>query len=86
MVLLLVDSLIGLSKYTRIAQWCAARGTLQEELANDIAREIQKATGAQHLGVYIQATHGCVENRGVKAHSSLHKQLFLKVHLKMISN
>ena len=31
------DSLIGLSKYTRIAQWCAARGTLQEELANDIA-------------------------------------------------
>ena len=43
------DSLIGLSKYTRIAQWCAARGTLQEELANDIAREIQKATGAQTL-------------------------------------
>ena len=42
--------LIGLSKYTRIAQWCARRGTLQEELANDIAREIQKATGADHLG------------------------------------
>ena len=35
------DKLIGLSKYTRIAQWCARRGTLQEELANDIAREIQ---------------------------------------------
>ena len=65
------DKLIGLSKYTRIAQWCAERGTLQEELANDIVREIQKATGAEHLGVYIQATHGCVENRGVKAHSSL---------------
>ena len=65
------DKLIGLSKYTRIAQWCAERGTLQEELANDIAREIQKATGAEHLGVYIQATHGCVENRGVLAHSSL---------------
>ena len=37
---------IGLSKYTRIAQWCARRGTLQEELCNDIAREIEKATGA----------------------------------------
>ena len=36
------DKLIGLSKYTRIAQWCARRGTLQEELANDIAREIQQ--------------------------------------------
>ena len=34
------EKLIGLSKYTRIAQWCARRGTLQEELANDIAREI----------------------------------------------
>ena len=72
------DSLIGLSKYTRIAQWCAARGTLQEELANDIAREIQKATGTQNLGVYIQATHGCVENRGVKAHSSLTQTTVLK--------
>ena len=72
------DKLIGLSKYTRIAQWCAARGTLQEELANDIAREIQKATGAEHLGVYVQATHGCVENRGVKAHSSLTQTTVLK--------
>ena len=72
------DSLIGLSKYTRIAQWCAARGTLQEELANDIAREIQKATGTKNLGVYIQATHGCVENRGVRAHSSLTQTTVLK--------
>ena len=65
------ETLIGLSKYTRIAQWCARRGTLQEELANDIAREIMKATGSPNIGVYIQATHGCVENRGVLAHSSL---------------
>ena len=72
------DKLIGLSKYTRIAQWCAERGTLQEELANDIVREIQKATGAEHLGVYIQATHGCVENRGVQAHSSLTQTTVLK--------
>ena len=65
------DKLIGLSKYTRLAQWCARRGTLQEELANDIAREIKAATGAEHLGVYIQATHGCCENRGIMANSSL---------------
>lgn len=70
--------LIGLSKYTRIAQWCARRGTLQEELANDIAREIQKATGARDLGVYIQATHGCCENRGIMAHSSLTQTTVLK--------
>ncbi len=44
---------------------------MQEELANDIAKEIKAATGSVNLGVYIQATHGCVENRGVLAHSSL---------------
>ena len=69
---------IGLSKYTRIAQWCARRGTLQEELCNDIAREIEKATGAKNLGVYIQATHGCCENRGIMAHSSLTQTTVLK--------
>ena len=63
--------LIGLSKYTRIAQWCARRGTLQEELCMDIAREIEFATGSQDVAVYIQATHGCCENRGIMAHSSL---------------
>jgi len=72
------DKLIGLSKYTRIAQWCARRGTLQEELANDIAREIAKATGAEHLGVYIQATHGCCENRGIMATSSLTQTTVLR--------
>jgi GTP cyclohydrolase I len=72
------NKLIGLSKYTRIAQWCARRGTLQEELANDIAREIQKATDVEHLGVYIQATHGCCENRGIMATSSLTQTTVLR--------
>jgi len=72
------QKLIGLSKYTRIAQWCARRGTLQEELANDIAREIGRATGATDLGVYIQAVHGCCENRGIMAHSSLTQTTVLK--------
>ena len=76
--LIAAEKLIGLSKYTRIAQWCARRGTLQEELCNDIAREIEKATGAKDLGVYIQAVHGCCENRGIMAHSSLTQTTVLK--------
>jgi GTP cyclohydrolase I len=72
------EKLIGLSKYTRIAQWCARRGTLQEELCNDIAREIMKATGAEDVAVYIQAIHGCCENRGIMAHSSLTQTTVLK--------
>ena len=72
------NKLIGLSKYTRIAQWCARRGTLQEELCNDIAREIMKATDSENVGVYIQAQHGCCENRGIMAHSSLTQTTVLK--------
>ena len=72
------NKLIGLSKYTRIAQWCARRGTLQEELCNDIAREIMRATDSANVGVYIQATHGCCENRGIMAHSSLTQTTVLK--------
>ena len=72
------EKVIGLSKYTRIAQWCARRGTLQEELCNDIVREIQKATETDDVAVYIQATHGCCENRGIGAKSSLTQTTLLK--------
>jgi GTP cyclohydrolase I len=72
------NKLIGLSKYTRIAQWCARRGTLQEELCNDIAREIMRATDSDNVGVYLEMTHGCVENRGVMAHNSLTQTTVLK--------
>ena len=72
------ETLIGLSKYTRIAQWCARRGTLQEELNNVIANEIQSATGSSNVGVYLQATHGCCENRGIRAHSSLTQTTVLR--------
>jgi GTP cyclohydrolase I len=65
------DKVIGLSKYSRIAQWCARRGTLQEDLVQNIIKEIQKATDCRDVGVHIMATHGCMENRGVMAHSSL---------------
>ena len=72
------ETLIGLSKYTRIAQWCARRGTLQEELNNVIANEIGKATNSPNVGVYIQATHGCCENRGIMARSSLTQTTVLR--------
>lgn len=62
---------IGLSKYIRIAQHCARRGTLQEELSGDIADAIMKATDSENVAVHIAATHGCCENRGVMAGSSL---------------
>lgn len=62
---------IGLSKYMRLAHWCARRGTLQEELTNQIAREIMKATKCADVAIHIRAEHGCMTNRGVMAHSAL---------------
>lgn len=72
------NKLIGLSKYTRIAQWCARRGTLQEQLCNDITKEIMKATDSEHVGVYIECEHGCCTNRGIMAHSSLTQTTVLR--------
>lgn len=62
---------LGLSKYIRIAQWESRRGTLQEELCGRIQRTISQLTDSKDVAVYIQATHGCCENRGVSAYNSL---------------
>lgn len=77
------EKVIGLSKYTRIAQHCARRGTLQEELCNDIANAIQQATDSDDVAVYIQATHGCCENRGIMAKSSLTQTTVLRGEFKI---
>lgn len=69
---------IGLSKYTRIAQWCSRRGTLQEELCNAIAKEIVKATDSADVAVYISAKHGCCEQRGIMANNSTTQTTVLK--------
>lgn len=61
---------IGLSKYARLAQWHARRGTLQEELTRRISDEIKADTKSKDVAVIISATHGCCSNRGIMAHDS----------------
>lgn len=62
---------LGLSKYIRIAQWAARRGTLQEALCVSIRKYIQDAACTKNVAVYIQATHGCISCRGVMQQNSL---------------
>lgn len=76
------NKVLGLSKYVRIAQHHARRGTLQEELCEDIAAAIEQLTEARGVGVYIEAEHGCCTQRGVNAHSSLTQTTVLKGCLK----
>jgi len=64
------DHMIGLSKYTRLARFCARRGTLQEELTNDIAKAIMEAAKTEDVAVYLKGEHGCCQNRGISVHDS----------------
>lgn len=64
-------NILGLSKYIRLAQWEARRGTLQEELCGRIRNTIGEVAETENVAVYIEARHGCVECRGVGAANSL---------------
>lgn len=61
------ERVIGLSKYVRLAQHLARRGTLQEQLTRDILVAIKEATGTSDVAVFLVETHGCMTCRGVEA-------------------
>ena len=76
------EEVIGLSKYTRVAQHLSNRGHLQEELTEMIGERIEKLTKSKAVGVYIKARHGCCENRGIMASNSSTQTTVLKGELK----
>lgn len=68
---------LGLSKYSRIVDWHSRRGTLQEELCQRIRRAIAHYTNTDDVAVYIEASHGCCENRGIMSNNSLTQTISL---------
>ncbi len=58
--------LIGLSKLSRIAEWFARRGQIQEELGEQIADYLEDLLKPKALGVVIKARHYCMIARGVR--------------------
>lgn len=62
--------LIGLSKLNRIAKWCGSRPCLQEQLTNNIHREVERQTGSKSVAVFISGVHLCVKMRGIKDNDS----------------
>ncbi len=59
------DSILGLSKFTRIVDWIARRGQIQEELGEQVADYLEKLLKPRALGVVISARHYCMIARGV---------------------
>jgi len=59
-------SIIGLSKISRIVEWFARRGQIQEELGEQIADFLEDFIAPKALGVIIKARHYCMIARGVR--------------------
>ena len=57
---------IGLSKFTRVADWVFSRPHIQEEAVMILADEIEKLCDPQGLGIIVKAQHYCMKWRGVK--------------------
>lgn len=58
---------IGVSKLTRIVNWYARRGQIQEELGEQIADYLENLLKPKALGVVINAKHYCIIARGVQS-------------------
>lgn len=60
------DTLIGLSKFSRLTEWVMARPQIQEEAAVQLADEIEGLIHPRGLAVFIRAQHMCMSWRGVR--------------------
>jgi len=64
---------LGLSKVARIVDIFARRLQIQESLTTQIATTIMDVTGAEGVGVIIEARHMCMMMRGVEKQNSVMK-------------
>ncbi len=64
------DRVIGLSALPRLVDALAHRPQIQERLTEQIAQEIQRSLNPEGVLVVIDATHGCVNDRGTRQTSS----------------
>ncbi len=58
--------IIGLSKLSRIVDWFARRGQIQEEMGEQIADYLVELLRPKAVGVVIRAKHYCMIARGIK--------------------
>ncbi len=60
------SNLIGLSKYSRLAEWIMCRPQIQEEAITQLAEILMNKVTPDGLAVVMEADHFCMHWRGVK--------------------
>ncbi len=60
------SNLIGLSKYSRLADWIMSRPQIQEEAITQMAELLMTKVSPDGLAVVMEADHFCMHWRGVK--------------------
>ena len=60
------SNLIGLSKYSRLAEWIMSRPQIQEEAITQMAELLMNKVSPDGLAVIMEADHFCMHWRGVK--------------------
>ena len=60
------SNLIGLSKYSRIADWIMSRPQIQEEAVVQLADLLERSMRPDGIAIVIEADHLCTQWRGVK--------------------
>ena len=64
------SDLIGLSKYSRLAEWIMSRPQIQEEAIIQLADLLVGMVKPDGLAVVMEADHFCMHWRGVKDNAS----------------
>jgi GTP cyclohydrolase IA len=64
------SNLIGLSKYSRLAEWVMTRPQIQEEAITQLAELLMDLVKPDGLAVVMEADHFCMHWRGVKDNAS----------------
>ncbi|MEV7599131.1 GTP cyclohydrolase I FolE [Kitasatospora sp. NPDC089797] len=70
------NSLLGLSKFARIAHKHAHKLQVQERLVADIADEISEITGSPDVAVIGRGEHLCMTMRGIKTDARMTSAVF----------
>ena len=60
------SNLVGLSKYSRIADWIMSRPQIQEEAVMQLADLVESRLKPDGLAIVLEADHYCTQWRGVK--------------------